>query len=58
MVVLSLINKQRGIIALNGQGTQLQRPELPTVTPPDMRVITRYINSTKGIFSKIISIFM
>ena len=42
------INKQRETIALNRQGTQQQRPESPTVTPPGVRVTTRYINSTKG----------
>ena len=29
-------------------GTQHQRPESPTVTPPGMQVNTRYINTTKG----------
>ena len=29
-------------------GTQQQRPESPTVTPPSMRVNTGYINSTNG----------
>ena len=42
------INKQREITALNRQGTQRQRPELPTVTPPGVLVNTRYTNSTKG----------
>ena len=46
------INKQRGITALDRQGTQQQRPESPTVTPPGVRVNTRYINSTKGTSSK------
>ena len=39
------INKQREIIALNKQGTQQQRPESSTVTPPGIQVNTRYINS-------------
>ena len=43
-----LIKKQREIIALDRQGTQQQRPESSTVTPPGVRVNTRYINSTKG----------
>ena len=30
-------NKQRDIIALDRQGTQQQRPESPTVTPPGVR---------------------
>ena len=42
------INKQREITALDRQGTQQQRPESPTVTPPGVRVNTRYINFTKG----------
>ena len=46
------INKQREIIALDRQGTQRQRPESPTATPPGMRVNTRYINPTKGTSSK------
>ena len=33
---------------LDRQGTQQQRPESPTVTPPGVWVNTRYINSTKG----------
>ena len=39
------ITKQREIIALDRQETHQQRPESPTVTPPCMRVNTRYINS-------------
>ena len=39
---------QRKIIALDRQGTQQQRPESPTVTPPGMQAITRCTNSTKG----------
>ena len=42
------INKQREAIAVDRQGTQQQRPESPTVTPPGMQVNARYINSTKG----------
>ena len=42
------INKQREITALDRQGTQQQRPESPTVTPPGVRVNIRYIGSTKG----------
>ena len=34
------------------QGTPQQRPESPTVTPPSVRVNTRYVNSTKGTASK------
>ena len=41
------LNKQRGIIALDRQGTQQQRLESPRVTPPGVRVNTRYLNSTK-----------
>ena len=37
------INIHRKIIALDRQGTQEQRPELPTVTPPGVQVNTRYI---------------
>ena len=33
---------------LNRQGRQQQRPESPTVTPPGMRVNTRYVNPIKG----------
>ena len=44
--------QQREIIALNRHGTQQQRPESPMVTPPGMRVNTRYINSKKGASSK------
>ena len=33
--------------AFNRQGTQHQRPESPTVTPPGIRENTGYINSTK-----------
>ena len=36
------------IIALDRQGTQQQRPDSPAVTPPGVRVNTRYKNSTKG----------
>ena len=43
---------QRGIIALDRQGTQQQRPESLTVTPPRMRVNTRLINSIKYTSSK------
>ena len=39
-------------MALDRQGTQQQRPESPTITPPRMRVNTRYINSIKGTPSK------
>ena len=45
-------DKRREITALDRQGTQPQRPESPTVTPPGVRVNTRYINSTKGTSSK------
>ena len=48
----SRITKQRETIALDRQGTQQERPESPTVTPPDVRVNTRYMNSTKGTSSK------
>ena len=34
------LSKQREIIVLNKQGTQQQRPELPMVTPPGVRVNT------------------
>ena len=44
--------QQREIIALHRQGTQQQRPESPTVTPPGVRVNIRYKNSTKGTSSK------
>ena len=37
------------MIALDRQGTQQQRPESPAVTPPGMRVNTRYVNSIKAI---------
>ena len=40
------------IIALNRQGTQQERPESPSVSPPGMRVNTRYINPTKGTSSE------
>ena len=46
------MNQQRGLTALNRQGTQQQRPEWPMVTPPGMTVNTGYINSTKGTVSK------
>ena len=46
------INKQMEIIALNRQGTQQERPESPSVSPPGMRVNTRYINPTKGTSSE------
>ena len=39
--------KHREIIALDRQGTQQQSLELPTVTPPGVRVNTMYINSTE-----------
>ena len=39
-------NQQKGVIALNGQGTQQQRPEWPVLTALGMRVNTGYINST------------
>ena len=43
-----LCNQQtKGIIALDKQGTQQPRPESPTVTPPGVRVNTRYITSPK-----------
>ena len=45
---MSSVNKQREKIALDRQGTQKQKPESPTVSPPGVRVNTRYINSTKG----------
>ena len=38
------INKQREIIALDRHGTQQQRLESPTVTPPGMRVTATYVN--------------
>ena len=47
----ALLQETKEIIVLNRQGTQ-QGPESPTVTPPGMRVNTRYINSTKGTSSK------
>ena len=34
------LSQQREIIALDRQGTQQQRPESPTVTPPGVRVNT------------------
>ena len=42
------INKHKEVIALDRQGTQKQRPELPKVTPPGMGVN----NFTKGTSSK------
>ena len=54
---LCKIKKQREIIALDKQGTQQQRPESPTVTPPGVRVNTRYINSSKGTLSRLSSFF-
>ena len=50
--VCSIINIQRELIALDRQGTQQQRFESTTITPPGVRVNTRYINSTKGTSSK------
>ena len=44
----SNINEQRGVIALNRQGTQQKRPESPSVTPPGMGANTGHVNSTKG----------
>ena len=41
------LNGQKEVLVLNRQGTQPQRPESPTVTPPGMRVHAGYINSTK-----------
>ena len=41
-------NKRRELTALNRQGTQQQRPESLTVTPPGMRMNTGYINATKA----------
>ena len=37
------MNKQREIITLERQGTQQQKPQSPTVTPPGMRVNTTCI---------------
>ena len=48
----ALLQETKEIIALDRQGTQQQRPESPTVTPPGVRVNTRYKNSTKGTCSK------
>ena len=48
------MNKQRELITLMRQGTQRQRPESPTVTPPGIRVNTGYINSTKGTSSDLL----
>ena len=48
----TLYNQEREIIALDRQGTQQQRPKSPMVTPPGMRVNTRYINSAKGTSQK------
>ena len=48
--------KQREIIALDRQGTQPQRPKSPTVTPPCVRVNTRYIKSTKGASAYVMTI--
>ena len=42
----------REIIALDRQGTQQQRRESPTVTPPGVYVNTKCINSTKGTSSR------
>ena len=39
-------------IALDRQGTQQQRRESPIVTPPGVRVNTRYVISTEGTASK------
>ena len=39
---------RREVITFNRQGTQQQRPESATVTPPDMRVNTGSVNFTKG----------
>ena len=50
---VSRINKQRELEAFNRQGTLQQRPESSTVTPPDMRVNTGYINSTEAVFTKL-----
>ena len=46
-------NKRRELTALNRQGTQQQRPESLTVTPPGMRMNTGYINPTKSTPSKV-----
>ena len=48
----ALLQETKEIIALDRQGTQQQGPESPTVTPPGVRVNTRYKNSTKGTCSK------
>ena len=45
-------NQQREFLAFNRQGTQQQRSESPTVSPPGMRVNTGYRNSTQGTSSK------
>ena len=39
--------QQKEVIALNRQGTQQQRPELSTLTPPGMRVNTEYMNCSR-----------
>ena len=44
-------------MALDRQGTQQQRPEAPTVTPPGVRVNARYTNSTNGISSSYVCLF-
>ena len=49
---LTQVSTNKVIIALNGQGTQPQRPESPTVTTPGIRVSTGYITFTKGTSSK------
>ena len=47
-VTSNKINEQREFIALNGQRTQQQRPESPTVPAPGMRVNAVHITSIKG----------
>ena len=49
-----LVNQRREILAIDKHGTLRQRPRSPTVTPPGMRVNTRYVNSTRGTSSKVV----